>query len=450
MATLEARLAAVLALTGLDMGSIVAQIAETASEATMQALVDKIKLNDSLSALMVGNARAKFRDGFKDLDEWALVGALGSGQTVTVGGAANGSRYVTFSSGTVINAETVYQSIETFSPPFKFGIGVSASQNIANTEFHVELVEVDDAGVLIEDVVLGASPLFKNARNGMGFYLNGTTTSSAVGKLRADGISELSQAVAITKTQTGTNPNFAPTQEVTMLCLMDLFEMQTRAINSIGSPTGLMVRKDYVPRPWAKYAIRLRVKNLGTAPASNTDFRVYWVNVLDAARLSVDFGTVGGTNATDIALATRILTMPTVTINAPALAASLARTGFMAGAGIWYDDTSTALAANANFTGTARDATLTASATAFANAATYAKEVRLSAESDVTGTLWLEVSRDNTNWRRVKSIATAAVAGGGFYAELVHSPSWRYWRGGYTNGATLQNRFSFNSLAMAA
>lgn len=130
------------------------------------------------------------------------------------------------------------------------------------------------------------------------------------------------------------------------------------------------------------------------------------------------------------------------------LGAATARTGFVAGAGIWYDDTATALGASATFTGTSRDATVTATATAFANAATYAKEIRASAESDVTGTLWLEVSRDNTNWHRVKSTPTAAVSGGGFYAEIIHRPSWRYWRTGFTNGAGAQTRLSVGTVAI--
>lgn len=131
------------------------------------------------------------------------------------------------------------------------------------------------------------------------------------------------------------------------------------------------------------------------------------------------------------------------------LAASTVRAGFLATAGIWYDDSATTLAGNATFTGTSRDLTVTATATAFANAATYAKELRVSAESDVTGTLWLEVSRDNTNWRRVKSVATSAVTGGGFYAEIVHQPSWRYARVGFTNGAGAQARFSIGSILTA-
>jgi hypothetical protein len=136
--------------------------------------------------------------------------------------------------------------------------------------------------------------------------------------------------------------------------------------------------------------------------------------------------------------------------HAGALAAGTARVGFVAGAGIWYDDTSTLLAANATFTGTARDATVTATATAFANAGTYAMEVRVSAETDQAGTLWLETSRDNATWRRVKAVPTAAVTGGAQAAEIVHRPAWRYWRAGFTNGATLQTRLTVGSIAIAA
>lgn len=132
-----------------------------------------------------------------------------------------------------------------------------------------------------------------------------------------------------------------------------------------------------------------------------------------------------------------------------ALGAATTRVGFVAQAGIWYDDTVTALAAAGTFTGNSRDATVTATATAMANAATYAQEIRLSAESDQAGTLWLEVSRDNVNWRRAKVAPTAAVSGGGQYAEIVHRPSWRYWRVGFTNGAAAQARLAVGSIALA-
>lgn len=132
------------------------------------------------------------------------------------------------------------------------------------------------------------------------------------------------------------------------------------------------------------------------------------------------------------------------------LAASVVRGGFMAKAGIWYDDSATVLASNATFTGTARDLTLTATAVAMANAATYVAETRISAESDQAGTLWIEASRDNVNWRRIKSAPTEAVTGGGQFAEIIHRASWRYLRAGFTNGPTLQTRFNLGSVLMAA
>jgi hypothetical protein len=129
-------------------------------------------------------------------------------------------------------------------------------------------------------------------------------------------------------------------------------------------------------------------------------------------------------------------------------AATTNRIGFFAAHGFWFDDSAIALGANATFTGTSRDLFATATGVGWASATVQGKEFRVSAESDVSGTLWIEVSRDNTNWRRVKSVATAEVTGGGQYAEIVHRPSWRFIRVGFTNGATVQARFTINSAAL--
>jgi hypothetical protein len=195
---------------------------------------------------------------------------------------------------------------------------------------------------------------------------------------------------------------------------------------------------------------------LGAAPAYAWELSV---NALKYFRIRATAWTSGtqvwtlipGTYATEPIPGAQISgTQPVSGSVTATLAAAVVRAGFVAGAGIWYDDSSTVLAANATFTGTSRDLTVTATATAMANAATYAKEVRVSAESDQSGTLWVEYSRDNTNWRRAKSVATAAVTGGGQFAEITFLPSWRYMRVGFTNGATLQTRFTINSLMMAA
>lgn len=185
-----------------------------------------------------------------------------------------------------------------------------------------------------------------------------------------------------------------------------------------------------------------------SAPASTSTWTIGFVSVEDCTNNVVYLGGVrqqGQAAPMPVAVQNSL----TLASNTPTLAAGTNRAGFVAGAGIWYDDTSTALGANGTFTGTSRDATLTASASAFANAATYAQEVTASAEQDVSFTLALEVSRDNTAWRRVKSVASAAVSGGGHYAEIVHRPSWRYWRVLCINGAGAAARTTVGSIAKA-
>lgn len=208
-------------------------------------------------------------------------------------------------------------------------------------------------------------------------------------------------------------------------------------------------------------AVRSNANTIETATGALSAQPAYgWemsVNALKRVRVRATARTSGtqswrfvqGTYATEPIPASQVSATQPVS-GTVSLGAATVRAGFIAGAGIWFDDSVTALGSNATFTGTSRDLTVTATATAMANAATYVKEMRLSAESDVSGTLWLEVSRDNTNWRRVKSVATTAVTGGGQYAEIVHRPSWRYARVGFTNGATSQARFTINSLLVAA
>ena len=214
---------------------------------------------------------------------------------------------------------------------------------------------------------------------------------------------------------------------------------------------------------FAVQAIRSNANTIETATGVLAAAPVYaWelsVNALKYFRIRATAWTSGtqvwtmipGTYATEPIPGAQISgTQPVSGSVTATLAASVVRAGFVAGAGIWYDDSAVVLAGAATFTGTSRDLTVTATATAFANAATYAMEARISAESDQAGTLWIEASRDNTNWRRIKSVATAAVTGGGQFAEIIHRASWRYMRVGFTNGATLQTRFTINSLMIAA
>ena len=103
---------------------------------------------------------------------------------------------------------------------------------------------------------------------------------------------------------------------------------------------------------------------------------------------------------------------------------------------VFFNDSTTALAGAATFTGTARDVGIAAgtiqpygafNATAFA---------------DQAGTLRIEMSNDNTTWRR--ATADTAVAANAVVTLSVPVVT-RYYRAVYVNGATLQGAFMLNS-----
>lgn len=169
-------------------------------------------------------------------------------------------------------------------------------------------------------------------------------------------------------------------------------------------------------------------------------------------RFVMTTATTAGTTSLTLVSAQQSLGSPNniQTSGSVALLIGTNRVGTFSANAIWYDDSVTVLAAAATFTGTSRDLAASATGVVITSATAFAQELRVSAESDQTGTLWVEASRDNVNWRRVKSVPTVAVAGGGFYAEIIHRPSWRYARNGFTNGATLQVRFTLGSILMAA
>lgn len=403
--------------------------------------------------LLVGTARDKFRDEFATFDEtnnWERI-QTGSGHTITVAGVANGARYLNIATGVNPGSETILLSRSTFKFPIKLAFALSMSQRIINQEVFVELVGVDGNGSVEASSSIAASANLNDATNALSLKWDGTTATNALSIARGYGISELAQASSayLTTAATGTSPNFIPATIFEINADMEEAVFSARSVDSLAAPAGVNKRTQLLPDPAKDYKVRIRVRNLGTAPASSTDVRIHNVRVLDTTRFTVDMARHMG-RTTDIAdsVPAFITGAATLTANAT-LQASTNRAGFIASSGIWYDDSSTVLAANASFTGTSRDLIAVATATAFNSASTYAKEFRLSAESDQSGTLWLEVSRDGTNWRRIKSVATAAIAGGGQYAEIIHQPSWRYARGGFTNGATLQTRFTIGSVAVA-
>lgn len=294
-------------------------------------------------AVLIGTAQEKLREDWPSIDpaEWTLV--QNGGMTATCEGTANGARYLKIATGTAVG-EYILQSVRKFKAPFKLVSSVSASQRIANQELHIEMVEVDATGALVTTTSPSASPSFNDARNGVGLIYDGTTATTAKYKLRGQGISEiLSAAVTMgTTVATGSTPNFSSAIQVEQILMTEIYTSSYRAVNSAAAASPIVDRTDYVPDPDKLYAIRIRVKNLATV--TTTDWRVHFIRVLDATRLSVDFGTIGGnlndqlsapvkiigSNANLVTIGPRAHDGTWTSSYAPAMAGALAKTNQIA------------------------------------------------------------------------------------------------------------------------
>lgn len=116
--------------------------------------------------------------------------------------------------------------------------------------------------------------------------------------------------------------------------------------------------------------------------------------------------------------------------------------------GQWTDLSSTVLEANKTFTGSSTDLTAVATATAFSASSIGVGEIRGSATADKPGTLYLETSRDNVTFFKIKSAKIEAAAGCEPYAEIVHKPSERYARFAVVNGAETQTKFKCQQIRL--
>lgn len=103
---------------------------------------------------------------------------------------------------------------------------------------------------------------------------------------------------------------------------------------------------------------------------------------------------------------------------------------------LFFNDTTTALGASATFTGTSHDHG--------SAAGSYHRFAKFNAVAfaDQAGTVRIEMSNDNTTWRRA-TVDTAVTANG--VVTLSVPVLTRYYRVIYVNGATIQGAFMVNS-----
>ncbi len=426
-----------------------------------------------------------------------IIGAIGTGQTVSQSGGN-----LVLTAGTTANSETIIRSTRSFNGSMISRIQSILSSRIINTNFFVELVDVIGDGLtcvinsaVSVTVTIPNNP-FTAANVGQGMYLgkySGTGTFAPQrGVIASVSGNDVTYTVASMAAGTGTvsvfgwnyyqltytgttatsanydaqrrgwnsgvtaatiNTTAAPGHMAIMqnddgnAYLLD----QLVASTTIGQPSARASRVINIPEENTQLFLQIRMANGTTNPASSITWTVGMSSVEKYSPLPMSVNSIkpsGWGNQIPVFFAATQSVSAAVS-SLPALVASTARIGFTAGSGVWYDDSSTNLGSSATFTGTSRDLTVSATGVTFAGAGTFAEELRVSAESDVTGTLWIETSRDNTNWRRVKSVNTTAVSGGGFAAEIIHRPSWRYARVGYTNAGVAQARFTIGTITTA-
>jgi hypothetical protein len=317
-------------------GALAVQVDESAlptgaaTEATLASIDSKIASTPS-GAVLTGTARDRFFENFHDFDTvntWEVV-QTGTGMAITgpLGGAVAGSSpYLNISSGTTINQKTIILSRDTFSMPVDLRYQVTASQRIANNRLIIGFLQVDPAtGNILTSTTYAAAPDVLNARNAAVHQIDGTTATTSQLRVRAAGsaLDTLANAfgTGFTTVATGSTPNFLSATTYGLTLERDKINSRAYGQNVLTNTGGQFSYDRVLPNPTAAYKLCIIVENLGTAPASSTDWRLHLINVMDATRFEVsprNSGTSDGSKAFPVNVIsnpTQVVTMTSTTVN---------------------------------------------------------------------------------------------------------------------------------------
>lgn len=355
-----------------------------------------IGYNSTEDMFKIQSTQKKFRDSFSnaslDLTKWDVI-QTGTGQAI-----AQSAGVLTMTTGTTINAETIIQSKDSFTVPFRAMFGIMLSQRIANQEFYVEMVSVNDAGV--------ADNQFCAA-----WKLDGVTATQAKYQVQSGGLARLDSAAS-------TIASTASYSIKEIECFSDETWFHDRAMDSPSGRSNSYVRHQQIPDPNRLYKIRVRVKNLGTAPATTTTFSMQYITVIDYAELTTEITASRGAAQAGMALPVQIANTPTVTASVQA--------------NNTIGQTSVAnLAANATYTATSIDTGSTIQYNTY--------RIMVAHTAGLTpGSLIYEQSTDNATFRETHRIP---IPSDGLYRTFELPVICRYVRVRFVNGATAQTLF---------
>lgn len=239
---------------------------------------------------------------FDTVNDWEVL-ATGSGMTIGAvagGGVAGASPYLPISSGVTANAQTVIASRGLYRAPIEARVGLSASQRIANNTLRFGFLECDENGGIVVSTDFNTAPELLNAKNGcmLDFASTTATQAAVLSRQGGGGIDTLTQTfTGFTSAATGTSPNFLISDYIGISLERDRVAARNYEAN-ITTNTGVQVSRDMnVPNPTKFYRFVIIVENGSTAPASSTDWRLHFVNLLDATRFDVSPRHAGVTDA---------------------------------------------------------------------------------------------------------------------------------------------------------
>lgn len=221
-----------------------------------------------MDMLKVQSMQQKWRDEFSvpnnalNATIWDTV-QTGAGQTISVAGGV-----LTIATGTTANSETILMTQAVFTVSCRAIFTVQLSQRIANQEVYLELVSVDPSTGLPDGL------------HAIGWLLDGTTATQGKYFVQNGGIALTSGASTIVSTATYTILEIEAHPDEG-LC-------HSRTIDSTSGRPNTYVRNQQLPDPNASYKVRIRVKNLGAAPASSTNVQLQNVSVSDYAELTAE------------------------------------------------------------------------------------------------------------------------------------------------------------------
>lgn len=246
--------------------------------------------------------RRNFNGTSLNPDVWNLV-QQGASQTIPVAAGA-----LTVNMNTVANAETIIQSVEGFTIPFRVQWMHSMSQRIADN--HVYLEVVNAAGDTYQ-----------------GWYFDGTVTTTAKSVHMNGGNSNpASPSGTFTISATSSTPQI---REIDIR--IDAVDYIDRPADSTTQGTSRAVRSRTTLDPEEKYYIRMRFKNGAVAPASNTINTVESILVQDINDIPVEIaagrGQTGANRSLPVSQQGTVVANATLTASSTSTSATVFRNG---------------------------------------------------------------------------------------------------------------------------